>query len=220
MRRANAGAGQHGNRQLRGHAHVDGDAVSFAHAKSFENIGELLHFLPELLVGVGTNFAGLALPNQRRFVLARRLHMAVQAVVGKIDLTADEPLGPGRFPLQHLVPFLEPVQFLGGPCPEFFRLFHRLFIESFIFAQALNLSFTGKLRRGLKTTLLVQSRIDVHLRGGWFGHGSSSIMSIVGSALSHVRWGSNRFYNAGLSTSFALSYASGTNSLTVPRCNK
>ena len=155
MRRANAGAGQHGNRQLRRHAHVDGDAVSFADAKIPENIGELLHLLPELLVGIGANFAGLTLPNQRRFVLARRPDVAIKTVVGEIHLSADEPLGPGRFPLQDLVPFPEPVQFLGGAGPEFFRLLYRFFVESFIFGQALNLSLLRKLRRGLETALLV-----------------------------------------------------------------
>ncbi len=166
MRRADAGAGQHGNRQLRRHAHVDSNAVSFADAKILKNVGEFLHFLPELLVCKGANFAGFTLPNQCRLVLARRLHVAVQAVVGEIDLTADEPFGPGRFPLQNLVPFLEPVQLLGGAGPEFFRLLHRLFVESFIFGQALNLSLLRKLRRWLKRALFVESRIDVHLRGG------------------------------------------------------
>src|SRR6266404_3569836 len=155
MRRANAGACQHGNRQLRGHAHVDGDAVSFADAKTLENIGELLHFLPELLVGIGANFAGLTFPNQRRFILAGRLHVAIQTVVGEIDLSADEPLGPRGFPLQNLVPLLEPVQFLGGAGPEFFWLLYRLFIESFIFGQALYLSLPRKLRTGLESALLV-----------------------------------------------------------------
>src|SRR6266446_5682726 len=155
MRRTNASAGEHGNRQLRRHAHIDGDAISFADAKTLENIGELLHFLPELLVGIGANFAGLTLPNQCRFVLARRLHVAIQTVVGKIDLAADEPLSPGGFPLQDLVPLLEPVQFLGGAGPEFFWLLYRLFIESFIFGQALYLSLPRKLRTGLESALLV-----------------------------------------------------------------
>jgi hypothetical protein len=46
------------------------------------------------------------------------------------------------------------MQLLGGAGPEFFRLLHGLFIESFIFGQALNLSLLGKLRWGLETALL------------------------------------------------------------------
>ncbi len=35
VRRADAGAGQHGDGQLGRHAHVDGDAVTFLHPKPF-----------------------------------------------------------------------------------------------------------------------------------------------------------------------------------------
>ena len=35
VRRADAGAGQHGDGQLRSHAHVDGDTVAFFYAKAF-----------------------------------------------------------------------------------------------------------------------------------------------------------------------------------------
>src|SRR5579872_5954485 len=50
---ADAGAGQHGNGQFGGHAHVDGHAVTFFHAQGFQNVGEFLHFAVELLIGVG-----------------------------------------------------------------------------------------------------------------------------------------------------------------------
>ena len=153
------------------------DAVSLADAEILEHIGELLHSLPQLLIGIGANFAGLAFPDQRRFVLARRLHVAIEAVVGEINLTADEPLGPGHVPLQNLVPLLEPVEFFGGTGPEFFRLLDRLFVESFILGQALDLRLLRKLCGGRKAALLVENRIDVHLRYG-FGHGSSSDMGI------------------------------------------
>jgi hypothetical protein len=99
MRCADAGAGQHGYGQLRGHAHVDGDAITFADAQILESVRELLHFSPELLVGVGADFAGLTFPDQRGFILAGGLHVAIETVVGKIDLSADEPLGPGHVPL-------------------------------------------------------------------------------------------------------------------------
>jgi hypothetical protein len=46
------------------------------------------------------------------------------------------------------------VQFFGGSGPEFSRLLYRLFVESFIFGQALNLSLLRKLRRGIETALL------------------------------------------------------------------
>ena len=72
MRRADAGAGQHGDRQLGRHAHVDRDAVAFLDPKRLQHVGELLHFAMQLLVGQRADFAGLALPDQRGLVLARR----------------------------------------------------------------------------------------------------------------------------------------------------
>jgi hypothetical protein len=47
------------------------------------------------------------------------LHVAVEAVVGDVQLPADEPLGErGVRPVQHLLPRLEPVQRLGALRPE------------------------------------------------------------------------------------------------------
>ncbi len=55
VRRADAGAGQHGDGQLRSHAHVDGDAIAFLYAQRLQHIGELLHFTMQLLIGQSAN---------------------------------------------------------------------------------------------------------------------------------------------------------------------
>src|SRR6266850_6506897 len=126
MRRTDSCTSQHRDRQLGRHAHVDGDAISFSNSQRLQNIGKLLHFLPELLIRIRTNFAGFTLPYECSLVLARGLDVPVQTVVGKVDLTSDKPLRPRRLPLQNLVPFLEPVQFPSRASPEFLRLFNRL----------------------------------------------------------------------------------------------
>ena len=41
VHRPDAGAGQHGDGQLRDHRHVDGDAVALLHALGLEHVGEL-----------------------------------------------------------------------------------------------------------------------------------------------------------------------------------
>src|SRR6201999_1880789 len=52
-------------------------------------------------------------------VAVARLHVAVDAVVGDVQLAADEPLGERRVrPVEHLVPLLVPVQRLGALGPE------------------------------------------------------------------------------------------------------
>ena len=87
--------------------------------------------------------------------------MAVEAVVGKINLAADKPLGPGMIPLQNLVPLLEPVQFLGDAAPEFFRLFDRFAIDALVLFQALDVRLLAEVFRALELSLLVQNRLDV-----------------------------------------------------------
>src|SRR5206468_3499387 len=111
MRRANAGASQHRNRQLRRHAHVNCNAITLLHPERLQDIGKLLHFTMKLLISKRTNLARLTLPDQRRFILAPSLNMAIKTVIGEIDLAPREPLGPRAVPLKNLVPFFEPMQF-------------------------------------------------------------------------------------------------------------
>src|SRR5207253_3928763 len=120
----------------------------------------------QLLVGQSANFAGLALPNQSGFVFAPGLHMAVEAVVGKIDSAADEPLGPGAIPFEDFVPFLEPVQFVGNATPEFFWLLDRLAVNALVLVETLDVSLATEFRRTFKFPLLVQRGIDIDVDGG------------------------------------------------------
>ena len=171
MRSSYPRASQHGNRQLRSHSHINRHPIAFADSQCLQNVRELLHFSPKLLVGVSANFARLAFPDQRGFILARRLYMPVQTVVRKIDLPAHKPFRPRCIPLQNLVPLFEPVQVLCHAPPEFLRLLHRLLIKRVIFGKTLNLRQLGKLRRRRKTPLLVKNRIDIYLRGRQITHG-------------------------------------------------
>ena len=76
----------------------------------------------QLLISESPHISGFALPDDRGFVLAGCLDMAVKAVIRKIDLSADEPLRPGIFPFEYLVPLFEPVQLGGNAPPKFLRL--------------------------------------------------------------------------------------------------
>ena len=60
----------------------------------------------QLLIGKDANVAGLALPNDRGFILAPGFDMTVQAVVRQIDLAADKPFRPRAIPFENLVPLL------------------------------------------------------------------------------------------------------------------
>src|SRR5919109_3858856 len=70
VRGADAGASQHGDRQLRDHGHIDGDAIARAHTDLFEHIGELTHFAVQRLVGEDALIARLTLPDYGGFILA------------------------------------------------------------------------------------------------------------------------------------------------------
>ena len=164
VRSADAGAREHRDGKLGRHAHVDGNAIAFLHAHRFEDVGELLHFLPELLVGIGANLSRFTFPDERGFVLAPGLHVAVEAVIRKIDLSARKPLRPGNIPFEHPVPLLEPVEFRGNPTPELFRLFNRFLVKAFVFRHGFDVRLLGKLRRAFKFSLLLQGGIDIDFR--------------------------------------------------------
>ncbi len=82
-------------------------------------------------------------------VLSRRgpSTMTVDAVVAEVELAADEPFCPGQIPLEHLVPGLEPVQFLRGLGPEFLRIFDRLLVHGLVLLQALDVRLRAELLR-------------------------------------------------------------------------
>jgi hypothetical protein len=68
----------------------------------------------------------------------------VEAIVGGVELAADEPLGPRYFPLQDFFPRFEPVQLRGRFGPEglgFLRAALKT-LTLFMFADFLN-SFGG-----------------------------------------------------------------------------
>ena len=68
VRRADAGAGQHRDRQLGDHRHVDADAVALGDAEALEDVGEALHLGVQVGVGDGAGVARLALPVVRDLV--------------------------------------------------------------------------------------------------------------------------------------------------------
>ena len=129
---ADSSASQHRYCQLWRHAHVDGNAIALLHTQRLQHIGELLHLPMKLLIRESSHLTRFALPNQCSFVFATGLNMAIKTVVGKIDLSADKPLCPGTLPVEHLVPFFEPVQFAGNAAPKLLRLFDRFTIDALV----------------------------------------------------------------------------------------
>ena len=132
----------------------------------------------QLLVSQDADFSGLALPDDRSFILAPGGDVPVEAVVGEVDLAADKPFRPWAIPFENLVPLLEPVQLAGDARPEFVRVVDRFFVETLVFFEALDVGVLAELRRRIEPSLLVQDGIDVGALGlrslgidnGFVGH--------------------------------------------------
>ena len=153
VRGADARAGQHCDGQLRHHRQVDGNPVALLHAQAFQPVGELAHLPVQIPVGIDLPVARLALPDDGGLVLARPVEMAVNAVVGYIELPAQEPLGKGGVrPVQHRIPGAEPVQLPGKPRPEPLRILARRLIN----AGVGDVGAGGKLRRRRVGAVLLQ----------------------------------------------------------------
>src|SRR5579863_4841060 len=131
----------------------------------------------QLLISKHANLAGLALPDQRRFVLAPGGDVTVETVVGKINLPAGKPFRPRTIPLQNFFPRFEPVQFARDPAPEFVGIVDRFFVETLVFGEALDVGVLAEFRGRLELALLLQNGIDVgglHVCDGFVCHDETS----------------------------------------------
>ena len=113
MNNSQARTGQHGDRQLRRHGQVNGDAVAgFEVRKILQQRRGLIDAHPQLLVrdGLVRLILRLRHKQQRHFVAVER-QVPVHTVVAGIDASAHKPLKAGRIAaVQRGVPLLVPVQ--------------------------------------------------------------------------------------------------------------
>ncbi len=114
VRRADARAGLHRDHAFDRHRHVDEDAIALPDAERLEPVGEPAHAVIELPVGDLRHRAVVGLEDDRDLVRVAVREIAVEAVVGDIELAVVEPLVERRVGLverprerllpQHLVP--------------------------------------------------------------------------------------------------------------------
>ena len=145
---------QHGDGGLWNEGHVDEDTVSLLDPVTLEDIGKLADLAVELAVRQHLFISGLPLPNDGCLVGTGGLKVTVETVLSCIDFTSDKPLCVGELPIEHLGPFLRPVQFLCLACPELVRLVHRFGMELLVLGHASDAGFPGKRSRGLKDAIL------------------------------------------------------------------
>ena len=94
--------------------------------------------------------------------------MAIEAVIRKIELAADEPPRPGMVPLENFVPLFKPVQLFGNAAPKLFRLFDGLPIDALVVCLALEMSAAAKIIGRLELALLLEDGVDVGRGRDWF----------------------------------------------------
>ncbi len=175
---ADAGAGQHRNRQLRHQRHVDRDPVALGHAMRLEHVGELGDLPVEREVGQRAPLAGLAFPDEGGLVAARAADVPVDAVHAGVELAAHEPLRIGRRPLEHRVPRPHPLQFLREPGPEGLGIGRRARVD----LRIVHGGGGAEGRARLEAAVLAEERID--LRGrlrGVVGHAPILSLSLLPS---------------------------------------
>ena len=108
VRRADAGAGQHGDGRLGDHRQVDRHGVALAHPEVGQGVGGALHLLVQVGVGDVSSVAlGLADEVDGDPVTAPCLDVAVDGVDTGVELTVGEPLRERR---------VAPVERLGEGC--------------------------------------------------------------------------------------------------------
>ena len=114
VRRADAGAGEHGDGQLRDHGHVDGDAVAGADAQLLERVGGLLDLAVQVGVGERPRVAGLADPVVGDLVAEAGVDVAVEAVVATLSLPPSNQRAKGGSQSRVRAERLHPAQLLAG----------------------------------------------------------------------------------------------------------
>ena len=127
MHRADPGTGQHRDRRLRDHRHIDQHAVALPHPEPGQHPGDKRGPVAHLAIGKTLDRAGdRAVPDQRDPVAASRHDMAVERVPARVETRADEPSVKRRIAfVEDPVPAPLPIDCLGRLGPEFLRSFQR-----------------------------------------------------------------------------------------------
>ena len=110
VHRADAGARLHRDDDLRDHRKVDADDVAGLYAERLQPVGELLGVAKQVGIRHRALLALLAVPVVGDAITAARFDVAVEAVVGDVQLAVGEPLVEGRVGVvEHLGEGLGPV---------------------------------------------------------------------------------------------------------------
>ena len=147
--RADAGAGEHRDRELGNQRQIDRNAIAFRHAERLQDVRERANLGVQLGVRQRAAIARLAFPHERRFGAARSGQMTVEAVDAGVDLSADEPLRVRRLPVEHRVPRPRPFELAREPRPERLRITLGLSVDALVARDGLRTKLRGRRERAV-----------------------------------------------------------------------
>ncbi|MCY1229380.1 hypothetical protein D9M72_417440 [compost metagenome] len=162
MHRAQARAGLHRGHALDRHRHVDHDPVALPDAERLQAVGQAAHLGVQFTVGDTRHGAVVGLEHDRDLVGVAVFKVAVQAVVGGIELAVLEPLVERRIALvQHLGEGLVPVQQLTCVArPEAFVVAFGFLAQRAVGVHAGNRGLAGERLGRVEHAVLLHHRFD------------------------------------------------------------
>ena len=148
VRCADAGARQHRHHNLGDHRQEDPDDVALLDAEIFQRVGQLLRVAKKVGVGEILFLAFLAAPVEGDAIAVSVLDMAVEAVIGRVDLAVLEPLVERRVGLVDVLGrLLEPVELLGLLHPPALPVLLGLLVDRWIVEQRVLGELLGRFER-------------------------------------------------------------------------
>src|SRR5690606_1453341 len=146
---------QHRDRGFRDHRQVDGHPVTLPDPQLPQRVRRLAYFPVQLFVREATDIPRLTLPEERLLRTPGPVQVPVQAVVGGVQPSADEPLRVRWLPLEYPIPGPEPVQLFRPPGPVALRIGLRLSVD----LAARHVSLPRELPGGWEAAVLLQQRV-------------------------------------------------------------
>ncbi len=171
MHRANASAGEHGDRQFRNHGHVDRDAICGLYSQREQHVGEFADALVQFGVRQLQRGAIFGFPEKRGLVSVL-FEVAIETVVRDVQLAADEPLRVRQVPLESFHRRLEPIEVLGLFAPESLGIFRGLGAHLFVFIHRAHARLLREIRGRRDGFFVEDVRIELLHRCLLCGEGS------------------------------------------------
>ena len=102
MSRTKSRTGEHGDRDLGNHRHIDCDAIALRDTEGLEGIRCLLHLAQQIAICHGASVAWFSDPVEGHLLTTPSSYVAIDAVLGNVQLTIFKPLREGKVPLERL----------------------------------------------------------------------------------------------------------------------